>query len=250
MSDQPSPTNLGKRQLGIRQMLGLVVIASVVMAVSVYFDLKSLPFAGAAAFIAWGLHRFGEVPRGSAITLATGGIMFAVAWQFKPQLGDWFPHPIHLLALLLGFCSSFASTIYFTVLGSTKRIKWRSAIVGALFALMLPVTWVFVVIPYLSHLREAERARQLAYNQQVSVQIVRDVDAVCARLGRAPKDQEELEKEMGHPMPFLFDGGIQTPIRYSSRWNGGYQLRYEFWASDDWTYSSSAPQLGWVQSFY
>jgi hypothetical protein len=80
--------------------------------------------------------------------------------------------------------------------------------------------------------------------------IVEDVEAIRAKLGRAPKDQAELELHLGRPMPVVHDGMYPVPIRYRCTGDDSFILKYELWATDDWIYNSTALSAGWVQHWY
>jgi hypothetical protein len=77
-----------------------------------------------------------------------------------------------------------------------------------------------------------------------------NVNAVCDRLGRTPRDQAELEQLMGKPMPSVHDNGYPTPIHYQRTSDTSYLLQYELFATDDWIYDSRKPDAGWVQHWY
>jgi hypothetical protein len=122
---------------------------------------------------------------------------------------------------------------------------------------LLIVTAILAVpiagISYLVHRRNAWLAEveQRAEQDPITVrQIVLDVDAVCERLGRAPKDQTELESLMGKPMPNVHDNGYPIPIHYVRTSESSYMLQYELSATDDWIYDSTKPEAGWVQHWY
>jgi hypothetical protein len=80
--------------------------------------------------------------------------------------------------------------------------------------------------------------------------IVKEVEEIRARIGRAPKDQAELESLLGKPMPVVHDGTYETPINYWRTGEDSFYLQYELWATDDWIYDSKKPNAGWVQHFY
>jgi|SRR3972149_1492172 len=98
--------------------------------------------------------------------------------------------------------------------------------------------------------RLRSKLEQLAKEDKATLKaIVRDVDAIRAKLGRAPKDEAELVALLGKPMPVVHDQGVPTSVRYYC--NGdGYTLVYTLWATDDWVYDSDKPKDGWVQHYY
>ena len=97
---------------------------------------------------------------------------------------------------------------------------------------------------------QAEVKRRADQDVFTVKQIVIEVDAAYQTLGRAPKDQAELESVIGKSMPNVHDNGYPTPIHYMRTSETSYLLQYELWATDDWIYDSTKPQAGWVQHFY
>ena len=103
--------------------------------------------------------------------------------------------------------------------------------------------------------RTAERSAQAELDKVTLRELIKDVERVCERLGRAPLDQTELESRLGRPMPSVHDDGImggrvERPVYYQRTADDSYQLTYELMATDDWTYDSINPEAGWVQSWY
>lgn len=106
---------------------------------------------------------------------------------------------------------------------------------------------------YLLHRRNAwlaEVERRKTQDVHTVKQVVIDVETLCKSLGRAPKDQEELESLMGTPLPNVHDNGYPTPIHYWQTGETSFMLQYELWATDDWIYDSTKPEAGWVQHWY
>ena len=102
----------------------------------------------------------------------------------------------------------------------------------------------------------AERAYQAELDRVVLRELVTEAEAIRARIGRAPRDQAELELLLGRPMPQVHDaglyfGGVSRPqVNYRRTGENSFQLQYELWATDDWIYDSTKPGAGWVQHWY
>jgi len=103
----------------------------------------------------------------------------------------------------------------------------------------------------------AERAYQAELDRVVLRELVMETEAIRARLGRAPRDQAELESFLGRPMPLVHDeslyfggGASRSQIHYSRTGDNSFRLQYELWATDDWIYDSTKPAAGWVQHWY
>ena len=122
---------------------------------------------------------------------------------------------------------------------------------------LLLATAIFAVpvagLSYLLHCRNAclvEVERRTTQALHTVQQIAIDVEKLCKKLGRAPKDQEELESLIGKSLPNVHDNGYPTPIHYWQTGDTSFMLQYELWATDDWIYDSAKPEAGWVQHWY
>ena len=92
--------------------------------------------------------------------------------------------------------------------------------------------------------RRAEAGRRDDLNTQTKANIVEAVEGLRAELGRAPANQEEVEKLLGKPMPvFIHEHGV-SPIKYRQTGVDSFVLDYSLW--DPWYYDSLTPKAGWV----
>ena len=109
------------------------------------------------------------------------------------------------------------------------------------------------VIAYLDN-RQARKQEELSRFKRLDTAtlevLVRDVEAIRAKLGRAPKDRKELEEILGMPIPKIHDVRYPIQINYLRTGDNSFMLQYELWETDDWTYDSKKPNAGWVQHFY
>jgi hypothetical protein len=126
-----------------------------------------------------------------------------------------------------------------SILSRLPLLMVAAAVVGV-------VAWASYQCGY----RHAERAYQAEFDRATLREIVKDVDAIRTRLGRAPKDQAELESLLGRPMPHVHDEGRPTPVNYRRTGDNSFQLQYKLWVTDDWIFDSTKPDAGWVQRFY
>ena len=126
----------------------------------------------------------------------------------------------------------------------------------SLRALLIVVTLTGLLAAVFSYLyrkdaREKARLAELfKLDKKTTAEIVTDVEAIRVKLGRAPKDEAEVEAILGRPMPVVHDYGHPTPIFYHRTGKNSFKLQYELWDTDDWVYDSTAPQAGWVQHWY
>ena len=121
--------------------------------------------------------------------------------------------------------------------------------------------WVFALAfsvivgwaSYWSGYRDGRRAVHPDLAKVVLRELIRDTEAACRHLGRAPVDQAELESLLGRPLPCVHDSdlsGLPTSVHYLRLDINRFQLKYELIATDDWVYDSAKPEAGWVQCWY
>ena len=108
---------------------------------------------------------------------------------------------------------------------------------------------------YCERYANSERTRQIELDRVTLRQLVENTHKICARLGHVPRDQVELESRLGRPMPQIHDDGIvggrvERAVHFSRTGDNSFQLHYELWSTDDWTYDSTKQEVGWVRSFY
>jgi hypothetical protein len=94
-----------------------------------------------------------------------------------------------------------------------------------------------------------EQLRIAALDKIAIAAIVREVEALRTKLGRAPKDVVEVEQLLGKPMPIVHKGPRKSPIHYLRTGENSFALRYQFSSGGDWYYRSDFPTSGWVRSF-
>jgi hypothetical protein len=133
---------------------------------------------------------------------------------------------------------------------STDKLQFR--LKGLLIFVAL-VSLPLALISYVAR-RQAIRRTELERLKELDAvtlhNLVKEVEAIRTQIGRAPRDTDELESLLGKPMPAVHDNGRPTSTRYIRTSENSFILQYGLWATDDWIYDSSKPQLGWVQHWY
>jgi hypothetical protein len=76
--------------------------------------------------------------------------------------------------------------------------------------------------------REAELERLEELDHAAVQELVKDINAIKADLGRNPKDETELVELRGKPMPVYHDDGVPRPIVYSYQ-EGDVSYTLEFY---------------------
>jgi hypothetical protein len=138
------------------------------------------------------------------------------------------------------------------VVGAFRSPQRRSVgVIGALSSIAVPVYWILVIHPHLLDSKQAHRAQLAAADAITRQQIVADIDALIASLGRDLQSERELVQLMGKPMPNVHDKFTPVSIEYYPARGGGYELVYwTFWGNADYyVYESKAPQNGWVPKY-
>lgn len=134
---------------------------------------------------------------------------------------------------------------------NSRRLQKRSQF--SLRTLLSVVTFLALCFALLGYLKyrsrqwEAEMARLAQLDEKTCEQIVKDVEVIRAKLGRAPKDKTELEVFLGRPMPVVHDDGYPVPIHYQRTGDNSFHLYYGKFVDDDRVYDSDMPDAGWVQ---
>ena len=119
-----------------------------------------------------------------------------------------------------------------------------------LLAIMMIASVFFGAVAYFQNAierRRAERERLAKLDRATELQIVKDVDAICLKLGRSPTDEKELESLLGHPMTVIHAYGREYPIRYYRLPNGSFKLEYLTESGNIRTFESSLPTAGWTE---
>jgi hypothetical protein len=129
--------------------------------------------------------------------------------------------------------------------------RWRSARWQNVFccsvSLIVPLLWFLEVVPLAEDALHARMARRHDQNAATMQKLVDDVDAVCARLGRAPESEGELAALLGGAMPQIDLGSTVSPIHYSRLSPDRFQLRF---GNANWNisvYDSQTPKRGWYE---
>jgi len=124
---------------------------------------------------------------------------------------------------------------------NSYQVWYVLAFIFALFCLA-----VFTYVRRQLAIERAEFVRLAELNQATLAQLVSDVDDACARLGRAPIDQTELEMQFDEPLPKINAHGALMPIRYVRKSEYDYYLSY-FSMAGHMRYDSDQREFGWTK---
>ncbi|HEX2475005.1 MAG TPA: hypothetical protein VHK01_09670 [Lacipirellulaceae bacterium] len=117
-------------------------------------------------------------------------------------------------------------------------------------AVLSPVVWFFA---FLRNQEIERRARIEERTQSILATLeatVKEVEAIRAKLGRAPTDERELEQLMGHPMPTM----PVYRLYYRQTASNSFYLLFpiewvEPFSGDYLIYHSNKPNVGWVVGY-
>jgi hypothetical protein len=88
--------------------------------------------------------------------------------------------------------------------------------------------------------RKADQARQAVLDKQALDTLVLDIDQLHAKLNRTPRNQDELEMELGRALPKIHEDGYPRSVHYYSRNAQSYYI-----VAGDWYYDSDKRDVGW-----
>jgi len=112
------------------------------------------------------------------------------------------------------------------------------------FSMRWLLVWVAVIAAVCAVLTYPYRREK--FDRTIRAAIANETEAIRTTLGRAPRDQQELEALLGRPMPSAHDILGMAPIRYHRTGENSFILRYDVYGTDNWTYDSSYPEAGWI----
>jgi hypothetical protein len=144
-------------------------------------------------------------------------------------------------------CGALFTTAGFLamVVSAWRRELFRGLNAAAAFVLVLAfVLFVGVLHPLVSRLREARFASPRHVTAETLQAVVSEVDQVCGRLGRIPRDQKELVSLLGKPMPQWSTDRFRERMYYRQIDPDRYELG--FGEDFGWfVYDSGTPDRGW-----
>src|SRR5262245_12443876 len=108
----------------------------------------------------------------------------------------------------------------------TPEYKFSLRTLLIIFVIASAFLGAFAYLRDLTERHRAERERLAKFDLAVEQQIVKDLEAICLKLGRSPNDENELESLLGSPMPVIHAYGKEYPIRYYRLPAGSYRLEY------------------------
>jgi hypothetical protein len=181
----------------------------------------------------------GPTPSGLVLWCA-GSVAIAIAFRSSFHEGS----DASAVFGWLGLVCVAASVLAFLV-AAVKRRKGQAANCGgcvlALFTLIIPATAANTIHRSLwrqDDIQETTRTLVTVHK------LAQDIDSIRARLGRLPKDERELVRLRGKPMP-LFGSG-HHPISYYRVSDSDYLLNFSF--RSFWGYHWDL--LGYVASYH
>jgi hypothetical protein len=124
--------------------------------------------------------------------------------------------------------------------------RWTQFSLRALLRLTSILAIVLAVAMSVYRFRErqaAERARQAERTRLVLEQTAKEVESLCRKLQRSPKDERELDSLLGKPLPVVNDHGVEKQVIYYANDETSFCLVVAGWY--DLVYDSTKPNSGW-----
>jgi hypothetical protein len=221
-------------------------------ALALYLDLPELVPAVGFPWLAWVVWRRLHV---SAIGMALGAVSLElVTWA--DSIASRSEGNIFMIlpwaALLVGaLVVALLAIVAFLVRAWRSKPNWRREVIAAAAAAPVFVLAFFAVCQFFWGANELRIARQLRANRPVWQALIDDVAAISQRLGRVPREQSELVKLRGKPMPIIpWPHWGRHDIRYRAISAERFALSFGgIDAEGLYVYDSGAPERGWYWSF-
>jgi hypothetical protein len=212
---------------------------ALICGLAICLDLPALIPATIIPFLAWYTWRIDRVSTPGmvfcvlSLELVTG--IVALAYHSHGNIFDLIPITILFFAASGCMIASIAAFLGFAYV---RRVQIRQNLLAALAALLFPVLWFAIGVPGANMLSELALHCEIARRGVPT--FVDDVTELTQRLDRAPKDEAELVRLLGKPMPRLSWGQIS----YES-W-GGKQFTLGFgFDAGCYEFDSEHPGRGW-----
>ncbi|MHB1037718.1 MAG: hypothetical protein ACYC35_24710 [Pirellulales bacterium] len=230
----------------LRGLLVAVVVAALVLALAVACNAPASATAISVALVLWVLRWKYRASAGGVAVLFTGAEAMVVAAFGVYRTEDGVGYLILADLGNLGALLCVAACIAFGIVAAKSAFWRRSNALCSVAAILLVVLWLTVLLPLGESSFGARIAQRNAENHAVMQTIIEDVEAIRSRLGRVPKDEEELVRLLGCPMPSVcrVQAGLPTPISYRRRGPSRYDLT--FLDDEIYFYDSDAPTQGWT----
>jgi hypothetical protein len=251
-SDALPPPPQPIAQFGMRALLLFIATISIVFAISIAIGSPEFPAAAGVVGIAWWTWRFRVASRAPLVPSVIGMLTLIGTLAFARLNPGFFSFFAVAPLLLIGTLLMALGAIAFAICALLPdRPQPPNRDIAAFLATL--VAWFLCIFGGFGALGAMHRAtvnRRAAEDAIALQQLVDDTNRIVKKLGRPPTDQEELERELGRPLPTVYDGGYESPVHYQRVGKNAFYLQYELWATDDHIYESGNPTAGWVQKYY
>jgi hypothetical protein len=219
----------------------LVAVAlALLFGLAILFDLPELIPAVAIPCLAWYVWRIYRIGvAGTMLGVISLELVTGIVSVMYRSVGSIFDFMWIQLLIIPAIGFMLASIVTFLVRAWLSHERRRRNLIAAVMACVLPVLWFIFGPRGAAMLSQWELQREIV---RVGLpEFVAGVNAVADRLGRAPKDEDELVRLLGKPVPRLSSRG---KIFYHARGGKHFRLGFGFdWG--EYEFDSETPDRGW-----
>lgn len=231
-----------------RRVVLVGLIAALAAAIAVYLDaVEAIPLVvfPCLAWLVW--KRLAVSPIGLAFWAASLELMtwaLAIAGRSEGNVFDLIPCTVLTFAALACIVAAVTTMLISAWRWRTLR-RWN--LLGAALAPVAAVLLVCAVHPLFHGARHLRIARYFHENRATLQALIDDVDAISQRLGRVPKDEDELVALRKQPMPRIpWPQWGAHELSYHAMGEHHYALSFGgIDAEGFYVYDSGAPERGW-----
>jgi hypothetical protein len=233
-----------RHRLNRRIMLLVVAAFAVVCALAVVLEIPELIPATAIPVLAWFAWRVYHVSAlGTVLCVATLEQVTGIVAIIYRSAGNVFEFiPIALL-FFSALGSMLTSVAVFLVCQRESPAQRRHNFLAAGLACVLPILWFAIGPRGAGILAEWKLQREII--RSGLPELIADLNAVTERLGRVPRDEEELTRLLGKRLPHLPRRGR---VWYCPGEGKNFTLRFGF-DIGQYKFDSRKPEEGWHIDF-
>jgi hypothetical protein len=232
-------------QFTLRTLLLIMTGVAFVLGLSFYLHCPEIAGMSLVGVPVWILWRYGKANiLGVVLWLILVEFLvwagFASTYRMKvPQ--DWFK-PAYVFLICIAIPGGLIILVVFILAACKSEINRFGNLCGICLTIALPLLWYIVVCPITDSISEQLSIKQTAENNAAMSEAIKQVEALCSKLGRTPSDKEFLQIS-GKPLPVLHFDHSKCEISYYREDDKYYRLEFFYW--DKYVYENKAPQNGW-----
>jgi hypothetical protein len=219
----------GRRCRTVRNWLfGLSILAAACVFAWLLVARMDSPFSAACMLIAaigWVLYQFAQASTPGVVLWCAAAVAISEAyWRPIDNEGLW------EACVVLGGLLPLVGSLVFLHDAVTNRKRQAANCGGCVLALLTLITWIVAGSTIRDSRSRQESVQETTHALITLHKLANDIETIRASLGHLPKDEKELVRLRGKPMPLL--GARHDPISYYRGSDLNYQLNFgltSFW---------------------